>query len=295
MSFAYRQVTISGHRIGTEGTSKAINEIVDVMVNGMGWVLEDDRRAQAGTASITTTHKVALRSNLGESGDQPEWHVVITSGNAAAAPSDLLGFQISTAYDTAAHDVPGTGIETPADHTTMTLATDSDAQFILWISGSKDGVVLVTHTPASTQWVTFGRSQHFLGNDLEPYGLYLHGATGDSTSAASTAVRSIAGQPAEAFTNANEGEFLTYSLAATNQPQYNLGESEAIWTALPVIHSVDDQSPVRKGAIGICSNFWAAAAQAAGLLRPVEVVVSGTSETYLIFGATADSLVIRKS
>jgi hypothetical protein len=293
MAFAFRQVTISGHRNGVEGMSQAINEIVDVMTNQMGWVLEDDRRAQAGNASIVNTHKVALHSNKGESNDQPTWHVVITSGTSATAPSDLLGFQISTAYDVAAHDVPGTGVETPTDHTIITLTGDSDGPFILWISGDKDGVILVTEYQQAHTSVVFGRSQHFLSNSFEPYGIYLHSAA--STIASTTAVRSICGEPPQAFINTNEGEFLAYGLASTNQPQYNLGETEAIYTALPLIHMVDDQSPVRKGAIGICSNFWAAGPVTAGILKPMELIVSGTTNRYLVFGDTADSLVIRKS
>jgi hypothetical protein len=293
MSFAYRQVTISGHRIGTEGTSKALNEIVDVMVNQMGWVLNDDRRAQAGNASIITTHKVALRSNLGESGDQPQWHVVLTSGVAAAVQDNSIGCQISTAYDTAAHDVPGTGIETPADHTNQALNTDSDAQFILWISGNKDGVVLVTQEQGQFNWMSFGRSQHFLANNLEPYGLYL--VSGNATANPNvTQVPSIAGQPPQQFL-ATEAGFIDYPLATTNQPQYSLGETEAIFTAFPLIHVVNDSAPVRKGAIGICNNFWSAVSDNAGIISPTEFVVSGTGERYMAFGSTTATLLIRKS
>ena len=292
MTFAYRQVTISGHRNGTEGTSKALNEIVDVMVNGMGWVLEDDRRTQAGNASIITTHKVALRSNLGESGNQPQWHVVLTSGTAAAVLDNLIGCQISTAYDTAAHDVPATGVEAPADHTSQSLGTDADGQFILWISGNKDGVVLVTQEQGQFNWLTFGRSQHFLGNNLEPYGIYVVGAATPNPN--STQAPSIAGEPPQTFTTAEAG-FLDYALATTNQPQYNLGEREAIFTALPLIHMVNDASPVRKGAIGICSNFWSAVNENAGIISPTEFTVSGTTERYLGFGTAAATLLIRKS
>lgn len=293
MTFAYRQVTISGHRNGTEGTSKALNEIVDVMVNGMGWVLEDDRRNQAGSATLSATHKVALRSNLGESGDQPQWHVVLTSGIAAAAPSDFIGCQISTAYDTTAHDVPGTGIETPTDHTSVRIDTDADGQFVLWISGNKDGVVLVTHEQGQFNWLTFGRTQHFLTTSLEPYGIYTVSA---STSINPTIgnVAGIAGEPPQSFTT-TEGLFLSYTLSSTNQPQYNLGEREAIFTAFPVIFAVNDVSPVRKGAIGICPNFWSAVTENAGIISPTEFVVSGTSERYMAFGGTTATLVIRKS
>lgn len=292
MTFAYRQVTISGHRIGTEGTSKAINEIVDVMVNGMGWVLEDDRRNQAGSATLSATHKVALRSNLGESGDQPQWHVVLTSGTAAAAPSDAIGCQISTAYDTTAHDVPGSGIETPTDHTSQLIATDSDGQFILWISGNKDGVVLVTHEQGQFNWLTFGRTQHFLSNNLEPYGLYVVSQASINPTIGN--VPGIAGEPPQAFA-VGEGQFLSYTLATTNQPQYNLGEREAIFTAFPVIFAVNDGTPVRKGAIGIASNFWSAVTENAGIISPTEFVVSGTSERYMAFGGPTATLVVRKS
>lgn len=60
MPFAFREVTISGILQTVEGTSAALNVITDVMVNEMGWILEDDRRAQAGSSNVTLTHKVVF-------------------------------------------------------------------------------------------------------------------------------------------------------------------------------------------------------------------------------------------
>lgn len=113
MAFAFRQVTISGHRNDTEGTSKAINEITDVLVNEMGWGLEEDRRSQAGNAAVNLTHKVVFKSNGGEFSDQPNWYFTLTSGTAAPAGTDRIGFQMCTAYNTATHDTNASGVETP--------------------------------------------------------------------------------------------------------------------------------------------------------------------------------------
>ena len=83
MPFSFREVTVSGFRADTEGTSKAISEIVEVLVNEMGWVLEDDRRTQAGSADVTLTHKVVFKNDTGESGTDSNWYFTITSATGA--------------------------------------------------------------------------------------------------------------------------------------------------------------------------------------------------------------------
>ena len=293
MAFAFRQVTVSGHRVDTEGTSQAINEITDVMVNEMGWVLEEDRRSQAGSTNVTLTHKVVFKSDGGETGDQPNWYFTLTSGTSSTTGRDELGFQMCTAYNTATHDTNASGVETPPSHTTLQLYTDSDGPGSLWISGDKDGVVLVTKVRGTKSFMAVGRAKHFLDDTLEPYGLYCYTAI-NSFIPTSVSVRGIVGEPPVAIANANEGEVLAYALAATNEPRVGLGNSESVWTAMPMVFTSDDASPSRKGAIGICSNHWSATNWLTGIDEPTEFVVSGTEERYLAFGNTT-SLVIRKS
>ncbi len=295
MSFSYRQVVISGTSDGVEGTSTALNEIVDVMVNEMGWVLEDDRRTQAGSANETLTHKVVLKSNLGESNDQPNWYMTISSGTTSTVKADTLGLKIHSAYDVGTHDTAATGVETPVTLATYTLTTDSDGNFVLWISGDKDGVALVTHARASYAHALIGRSQHFVDNTIEPFGLYINAVTTD-TNPQSTAVRSIVGEPPSAFQNSSEGEFLVYPLTVTNEPRVNLGDGETSFTALPIMHMVDDTSPQRKGAIGLVSNAWSGTTANAGWLPETVITVAGSPpREYIAFPTTTNALVIRKS
>lgn len=152
--------------------------------------------------------------------------------------------------------------------------------------------MLVTQVNTTEAWMTAGRSQHFLDDTMEPYGLYAYSALNYVPT--TTTVRSIAGEPPQAFPNASEGEFLAYALGTTNEPRVGLGNSEAVWTATPMLHTVDDASPLSKGAIGVCSNFWSMTNQTTGIASPTEFEVTGTGERYLAFGGSA-SLVIRKS
>ncbi len=294
MAFAFRQVTISGHRADTEGTSKLLDEVTDVLINEMGWILEDDRRAQAGNANITLTHKVVFNSNGGEAIDQQNWFFTLVSGTTSTVGSDFVSMQLHSAYDTGTHDTAASGVETPSAHASLQLGADSNGPYTLWISGNKDGVVLVTKSRGSVKsWMTAGRSQHFLDDTLEPFGIYIN-AVSTTYTAAQTSVRSIVGDTPIALQAGLDGEFLAYTLAATNEPRSGLGNSEGIWTALPLVHTADNTSPSQKGAIGICSNFWAATSNSTGIGEPTEFVVSGTGERYLAFGS-ATSLVIRKS
>ena len=109
MTFVYNEVTISGGHEGELGTSGVLNAITDAMVSA-GWSLVDDRRAQAGSATLSLTHKVVLSSNGGESGTSPDIYLTITSGTAAATTASTLGMQISGAYDVGSHAVPASGV-----------------------------------------------------------------------------------------------------------------------------------------------------------------------------------------
>lgn len=293
MTFAFREVTVSGGRGDVEGTSEALNEITDVLVNEMGWVLKDDRRSQAGSADITLTHKVVFESDGGEVGTDPNWYLTITSGTAAATKSDYMGFQIASAYDTGTHDTAASGVETPTLHSTFYLNGDSNGFFNLWISGDKDSVVFVVNARNVYGMAIAGRGLHFLDNTAEPYGLYLYSAANTNINA--TIVRSIAGNPPQAFVNSSEGEFLVIPLATTNEPRLGLGQIEPVFTALPVLHTVDDSSPVRKGAIGVVKNAWSGIAQTVGWLKETILTVSGTGQEYVAFPDGSNALIIRKT
>jgi len=296
MSFSFREVVVSGTKDGTEGTSKCLNEIVDVMVNGMGWVMEEDRRLESGSTNVTLTHKVVFNSNGGESLDQSNWFFTITSGTVAAPGSDLLGLQIATAYDTGTHDTAASGVETPLGHTTLTVPVDSNGNFVLWVSGDKDGVVFVTHVRGVYGYAIIGRGQHFVDNSIEPFGLYIN-SNASSTTVTSTTCRSIAGQPPQAFQNASEGEILGYSLGAINEPRVGLGSGETFFTAVPLVHTVDDGTPLRKGAVGLVSNAWSCAPATAGWVRETVITVSGSpNRQYIAFpDVSTNGIVIRKN
>ncbi len=293
MSFSFREVTISGLRNDTEGTSQAINEITDVLVNEMGWVLEDDRRTQAGNSDVTLTHKVVFKNDTGESGTDSNWYFTITSGTTASLNQNTLGFQMHSAYDVGTHDTAATGVENPVLHSTLTLATDSNGNFNLWVSGDKDSVVFVTNQINTYGHMTVGKSKGFLDDTIEPFGLYIAGVA--NTTATSTQVRSIVSNPPIALANANEGEFLSIALTTTNEPRQGLGQDEAIFTFFPMVHMVDDASPVRKGAIGMVRNMWVGVSSNAGWIKESLITISGSSQTYLGFPETTNSLVIRRS
>jgi hypothetical protein len=292
MPFAYRQVTVSGHRVDTEGTSTALNEIADVLVNEMGWTMEDDRRSQNGSSNVALTHKIVLNSNGGEGG-HPNWFVTLTSGTTATAGSDTIGMQLATAYDTGTHDTAASGIETPTIHTSLNLNVDPDGPYTLWISGDKDGVVLVSQRHGDLMnWMTFGRGRHFLDDTLEPYGIYCY-AQANNTLPTATAVRSIVGEPPVSLNGGAEGEFIAYTLTSTNDPRTGLGNDQDIWVILPILFTADDASPVRKGAIGF-TNFFMAGNSNAGMLTPAEYTDEQTGRSYVFFGSSS-TLVIRKS
>jgi hypothetical protein len=295
MPFAYRDTIVSGTRAGVEGTSQGINEIVDLMVNNMGWSLTDDRRNQAGNASEALTHKVVLSNGQGESGDQSNWYLTLASGSAAVVNQDTINMKIHSAYDTGTHLVPGSGVETPTTLVTHSISTDSDGNYRLWISGDKDGIAVVSVARDAYAIALAGRSQTFLDSSLEPFGCYLFSVA--ETAIATTAVKSLAGNPVQAFTGNGEGEFLIYGYSATNDPRMGLGNEEAFFSALPIVHTVDDASPLRKGAIGLVSNAWACAPATAGWLKGTVIVVSGTpNKEYIAFPSPSTAgIVLRKS
>ena len=296
MSFAFREVTISGNKVGVEGTSAALNEITDVMVNEMGWVLEDDRRSQAGSSNVTLTHKVVFNSNSGESGSDANWYFTLTSGTTSTAGTDNIGFQMATSYDTGTHDTSSSGVEVPTGHTSpIGMTLDSNGIFNLWISGNKDGITVIYNRQNTYGFLMVGKVKPFLDKSLEPFGLYFHAIT-TTTNPLTTSARSIVGQPPVAQESANESEFLSVSMVIGNEPRQGLGNTDAIFTLMPMVLTADGTSPLQKGFIGLIQNAWTVAPSSAGWIKESLVTISGSNQTYLAFpGSTTGGMAIRKT
>jgi len=296
MSFAFREVTISGNKSGVEGMSSALNEITDVLVNEMGWVLEDDRRTRAGNANVTLTHKVVFRNNGGESGTDQSFYFTLTSGTVAAVLSNNMGFQLTDSYDTVTHDTSSSGVETPTSHTTTPFLTlDANGIFNLFISGDKDAIIIVANKEDNYSFMTVGKSKTFLDAISEPQGLYYFAAT-TTTTITTTSCRTIAGNPPQAFTASSDSEILAITMGTNNTPRFNLGQNDAIFTLLPLVLTVDDTTGPRKGFIGMLRNVWAVAPTSTGWIKESLITISGTSQTYLAFPTTtAGGLAIRKT
>jgi len=297
MSFAFREVTISGSKLGVEGISTALNEITDVLVNEMGWVLEDDRRTQAGSTNVTLTHKVVFRNNGGESGTENSWYFTLTSGTAAAPGNNNVGFQLTDSYDTVTHDTSSSGVETPIAHTTSPVITlDSNGIFNLWISGDKDGIVIINNRENVYGVFSVGKSKTFLDSISEPQGLYSFTSTSNTATTTTTNVRVIAGNPPEAFTSTSETELLAVTMGTNNQPRFGLGQIDAIFTLLPLTLTVDDSSPTRRGFIGLARNIWVVAPTTVGWIKESLITISGSNQTYLAFPhTTTGGSAIRKT
>ncbi len=293
MPFAFREVTVSGILQTVEGTSAALNEITDVMVNEMGWILEDDRRAQAGSSNVTLTHKVVFNSDGGELGNSANWYLTMTSGTSATTQQNTIGLQIHSAYDVGTHDTAATGVETPLAHTSLTLPTDSNGIFNLWISGTKDSVIMVTNTLNVHAHAFIGKSKSFLSTDFEPYGLHI--SASNNVGLATTAARSIIANPPVALQNTSEGELLAITITANNEPRAGLGQVAPIFTFLPLVHSADDTSPTRRGMIGLAQNAWVGVNQTVGWLRETVVTITGSNQTYLAFPDNTSALVMRRT
>jgi len=296
MAFAFREVTISGNKVGVEGISAALNEITDVLVNEMGWELFDDRRTQAGNSNVTLTHKVVFRNNGGEDGTANSWYFTLTSGTGASVASNIIGFQMTDSYDVSTHDTSSSGVETPTSHNGgVTMTLDSNGIFNLWVSGNKDGLVFVNNRENLYGMLLVGKSKTFLDSVTEPQGLYSFSST-SSTLATTLSARTIAGNPPEAFSATSDSEILSLNQSSSNEPRIGLGNTDAIFTLLPLTLTVDDTTGPRKGFIGLLQNVWSVPPTSAGWIKESLVAISGSNQTYLAFPETsAGGIAIRKT
>jgi hypothetical protein len=296
MSFVFRELTVSGSNQGVEGTSGVINAITDAMTTA-GWAIEDDRRSQAGSTSLVTTHKIVLKSDGGELGTSPNWYLTLTSGTSSTQGLNDIGTQISTAYDVGAHDVSASGIKNPDTGTLSSLTklvTDSDGYNALWIAADKDVVVIVNNY-VGTSFSAFyaGKAVNFLDEDKEPYGVMTR-IVANHAWAGSGAV-GIVGNPPENITTGSDGYILYYAFAATNEPRVGLGNPEALFTAVPWLWVVNDASPLRKGAIGYLKHCYSGAPNTAGVPFIGKAVVSETGQEFRVFAGAAASFYLRAS
>ena len=296
MTFTYNEVTISGGNEGELGISGILNAITDNLVTA-GWSIEDDRRSQAGSATLSLTHKVVLNSNGGESGTSPNIYLTITSGTAAATTATTIGFQISGAYDVGAHAVPASGVKSP-NTTTLGLlrviSLDPDGYNRLWMAADQDAMSLVVNYAGSTyQTVHAGKGDNFLNEELEPYGAYL--AVFASVTAAPTSVYGLLGNnTVQQINTTNDTSFLTYTMGASNQPTRGLGNTEPQFAAMPIVWVASNPSPIQKGWIGYVKHVFSGVTHSQGLPTVGEAVDITTGKEFKVFG-TGSSLFMRKN
>ncbi len=293
MTFAFRETTVSGLLLNVEGTSKYIKVIEDVLINDMGWALAEDSTALAGA-----NHKLILHNNGGESGSDPNYYLILTSGT-----TNEIGLQIATAWTVGSPgSVPGSGVgPAPTNTTTMTLETDEDGLFIGWIVGDKDAVNFVTRivtTANSTDYdlSCVGRCLQFHDETLEPYSVYLFGSASASTIVESTNVTGLVGNnPVIALGNSADGEIQFYAHSTVSEP-WSLDETpgavEKNFTAMPYLWNADDT--VNKGSMGLLRHIWSI--NATGL--PDETIMQDrtTNDEYIVFNTgSIRSFILRKT
>jgi hypothetical protein len=296
MTFGYQELTISGSRADTEGTVEFIRNLKTFMLD-RGWTTTEDRTDQAGHADGHT--RLVMQSN-GEAGEYPTFYMVVISGSSATPATNLTYFQMATAYDTGAHEVPASGVLTDEFPVGVSfLNTRSQEDYYVWMSGDSEALAIVTRqSPSTYDSILIGRANSFMSVADNPYPLYLISlATAAITTAdAGTRMRGVGGNP-PARHGSSEMESLAYSVATNNQP-YQLGPAHSIYFAGPLLLVYDDGSPVRKGAFGTVRNAWDGVGTAAGLLQEGRLTASGTSgvQTYRVFtGSTTHSLIMRET
>lgn len=297
MTFSFRQVTVSGGNTSIEGTSAVINEITDVLVNECGWVIEDDRRAQAGSTLVANTHKIVLNSNGGESGTDPNWYFTLVSGVNNQTAKDKVSIQISTAYDSGTHLPPASGVALQDTTTVSTLTdfdTDSDGYNQLFISADKDGVAIFNNVQSTTWGICLvGKAISFLDETFEPYGLYSH--TSDATSVVGNSWLGIVGNPPQAMDNNSSGNTVFYSgLSTTNEPRQGLGNEEAIFTGLPLLFVLSDTSTPLVGAVGFVRHVFGMTGNLSGVPFMGKMTVPATGQEFIVFGGST-SIAVRAS
>ena len=293
MTFGFKTFVVSGTRPDTEGASKLVQELTGFMVSDLGWVLEDDQSDQAGA-----DHFIVVRSN-GEEGTYPTFFMQVSSGTGTSASlnQDVANVAPATAWDSAAHAVPSSGVSALVANSGP-MDVDSNGNTQIWISGDSEGVVVITKRESTDTYdsLFFGRANPVLPVDQNPYPLYTAGAAGAAINVTSSQPRGIGGQPPVAFTSIGDLDALVVGLASTNQP-YNLGTATSIFAAVPIVLVYNDTTPEPdlKGVMGTARSVWAGAGSSEGMLQASELTASGTfgKQVYKAFTLTSASIIIR--
>jgi len=296
MTFVYNEITISGGNRDVHGLTGVLNAVTDHLVTA-GFVIVDDRRDQAGSATLSLTHKVVLSSDGGESGLSPNFYITLTSGTAAATTATTIGMQVSAAYDVGAHAVPASGIKSP-DTTTLSqlrvFTVDPDGYNRLWMAADQDAISFVTNRTGDAYFmVDIGKAENFLDEDLEPYGVYLS-TFGAITSAPSSVFGLMGNNPVQPIIAINDSSFVTYIFAASNQPTRGLGNEEPRWAAMPITWIAFNTIPLTKGWIGYVKHKFAGASKAEGIPTVGDAVDITTGQEFKVFSSTL-SFFLRKT
>lgn len=299
MTFQYKEFTVSGTRPEVEGVSKFIQEARQFLEDA-GWTLTEDRTNQPGSASVDT--RLVMQSN-GEESSYPTFYMIIGSGTNASPGSNRTSFSMATAYDTTAHDVPGSGVATPVTlGTDVILNTQSEDDFYVWMSGDSEGVVFVTRQGTSTyDSVVIGRMNSFWAVELDPYPLIALGGTSSTIIADSVSTRTIYGNPPQSLDTNNQSEALSIAFTNFNSPYNAAGDisaPEGIFLAVPLVFTLD-ATDIR-GVQGTARNAWVSSGSSTtpGMLNEGRLTASGTFgvQVYRSFiESTTRSLIIRES
>jgi len=299
MSFQYQNFTISGSRDEIEGTSEFVTRLRNSMESA-GWVIEDDRRTQAGSATDADTHKIVMKSE-GEDDSLSTFYLTIASGVSSVQNSNVVSFMMSTGYDVGTHDVPSSDAKIPANlGGSDFLNTRTSQDYEIWMSGDSEGVVFITRqSPATYASCYIGRCNQFTSIALDPHPLYI--VAGNTTLVTkSTSAKVIAGNPPEAAAAVSEGESIGISYTAADQPYTGVHTSvNSIFVATPLVITMDDAAPsIRKGMVGTVRNAWQAAGTTSDMLAEGTLTASGSFgvQIYRAFPvSTVSSLIIRQS
>jgi len=298
MSFNYQNFTISGSRPEVEGTSEFVTKAKEFL-EGVGWITEDDRRTQPGSAVDADTHKIVMKSD-GEDNTLPNFYMTIASGTTSTPASNTLSFMMSTGYDVGTHDVlpSDAKINDNLGAAGSVLNAPSLVDYEVWMSGDSEGVVFITRNASTYGSCYIGRCKQFTNEDIDPYPLYMI-ANGSALAAATSTARVITGNPPSAAQAASEAESLGIQFATANQPYTGDHTSvDSIYLAMPLIITMDDGTPLRKGVVGTAQNVWQGAGTSAGMLQEGTLTASGSFgvQVYRAFTvSTVRSLIIRQS
>ncbi len=296
MSFQYQNFTISGSREELEGTSEFVTKAKEFLELA-GWVTEDDRRTQPGSATDADTHKIVMKSD-GEDNSLPTFYLTIASGTAAAPGSNVSSFMMSTGYDVGTHDVLPADSKIPASlGVSEFLNTRTSQDYEVWMSGDSEGVAFITRRVSTYGSVSIGRCNQFSSTSQDPHPLYIN-AGGSTIRTTNTSLRLIAGNPPQVVTAGSEAETLGISFAAGNQPYTGSHTSvTSIFLAVPFVVTFDDTNPQRKGVIGTVRNAWMGPGTNTGMLQEGTLTASGSFgvQVYRAFTLSTTSLIIRQS